>query len=521
MGIGSSTLRHSAIYSVATVLGRLAGFIMLPFYAHIFQAEGYGVIGMIDTSLGLLTVLLAGGLQTAILRVYHEHSDQATKNVVLGTGILLVWGIGAALVALPILFSASISKVVLGSANYYLEFCLALVIFVVEVAGQSASTIQIVRQQSVLFSVIGLVRLVLGLGLNIWLVVVLQVGLIGVFISSFVSAVVAALAFHIVAAREHGFGFDRKIAIALMGFQLPLLPGEIVAFVGRQAERVVVRMQIGIEAMGVLEMAYKFAPLLNQLIAIPFRRAWTTKSIEIAANNGAPAVIGEMFTHLMFVMIFAGLVMAVSIPGLLELMTPPEFWQAARVAQVEIVTTIVGVAGTYLTFGLIYRKKTITLSVVKLVLTPLKIVMAIAFVAKWGLAGAAYSALVIELVSIVWISSRSQACYRIPIEYGKLFLMVVVAAALFTALDGNAYAQFAPADFVREHVFASSLSVLQDLTPAGGKLARMIQYLGERQEPALRALLNAVSCLAFLGLFPVILKRSARDRLRDSGKGEP
>lgn len=520
MGIGRSTFRHTAIYSVATVLGRLASFIMLPFYAYIFQAEGYGVIGMIDTSLGILTVVLAGGLQTAILRIYHEQGDEAAKKLVLGTGILLVWGIGAALVVLPILFSAPLSSLVLGNADYYPAFCLALVTFVIDVAGQSASTVQIIRQQSVLFSVIGLVRLMVGLGLNIWLVVIVQVGLIGVFISSFVSAVVGAVAFHAVAAREHGLGFDRKIAADLLRFQLPLLPGEIVAFVGRQAERVVVRIQLGIEGMGVLEMAYKFPPLLNHFIAVPFRRAWNTKSIEIAAQQDAPNVISEMFTRFVFVMTFAGLVLAVCIRGLLELLTPPEFWPAARVAQVEIVTTIVGAAGTYLTFGLIYHKRTLTLSLVKSVLTPVKILMAFAFVATWGLAGAAYSALVIELITLVWISSRSQACYRIPIEYGKLFLMAVVAAAMFAALDGNAYAGFPPADFVRQHVFAPSLRVLENLAPVGGKLVKFAQYLSERQEAALQALLNAVFSLAFLALFPLILKRSAREMLPHAAKAE-
>ena len=48
---------------------------MLPFYAHIFQAEGYGVLAMIETSLGVLTILLAGGFQTAILRIYHEQKS--------------------------------------------------------------------------------------------------------------------------------------------------------------------------------------------------------------------------------------------------------------------------------------------------------------------------------------------------------------------------------------------------------------------------------------------------------------
>jgi len=43
MGLGRQTFKHTIIYSMGTVFGRLASFLMLPFYAHIFQAKGYGV----------------------------------------------------------------------------------------------------------------------------------------------------------------------------------------------------------------------------------------------------------------------------------------------------------------------------------------------------------------------------------------------------------------------------------------------------------------------------------------------
>ena len=40
MSLVRNILKHSMVYSIANVLGRLVGFIMLPFYAHIFETEG-------------------------------------------------------------------------------------------------------------------------------------------------------------------------------------------------------------------------------------------------------------------------------------------------------------------------------------------------------------------------------------------------------------------------------------------------------------------------------------------------
>ena len=61
-GIVRETFRHAAVYSGATVIGRLIGFIMLPFYAPILRDLGYCVIDIFDATLVLLGGLLAYNL---------------------------------------------------------------------------------------------------------------------------------------------------------------------------------------------------------------------------------------------------------------------------------------------------------------------------------------------------------------------------------------------------------------------------------------------------------------------------
>jgi O-antigen/teichoic acid export membrane protein len=511
MGLGRQTFKHTAIYSIATVLGRLASFLMLPFYAHIFQAEGYGVIAMIDTSLGLLTILLTGGFQTAILRIYHEQKD-GYKNVTIGTGIRLVWGLGILIVIFPLIFSAPLSSFILGDAGYYPLICLALVSFVIDIAGQSASTIQIIRQQSLLFSSISLVRLILGLSLNIWLIVILDMGFIGIFLSSLATAIVSSLVFHIVAFIEHGLGFDRQIAAQLLRFQLPILPGEIIAFIGRQAEAILVRILIGLEGMGILEMAYKFPPLLNLFLTIPFQRAWRTKSIEIADQKDAPCTISAMFTRYLFLMIFLGLLLATTIQSILELMTPPIFWQSAPIAQIEIVTTILAGCTSYLSFGILYRKKTMILSLIKSVLTPAKIFLGFLLISTWGLQGAAYSALLVEIVTLVWIGIKAQALYRIPLEYSKISFMIAGAFIIFHLLNGSNYSDFGPAMYMGKHWFSPLMAFLQ-ATPLGEwKSGKLVLVFQSRQDQLISLVLNTIFSLSFLVLLPLVWRPSFSGR---------
>ena len=125
MGLTRSTLKHSAIYSLSSILSRLISFIMLPFYANIFQTEGYGIIGMVDASLGMLGILFASGFHIAILRIYHEEEDH-NKKLVISTAIRLVWVLGLAAIMLPMLFSPQLSRIFLGSERYSMLLVLSL-----------------------------------------------------------------------------------------------------------------------------------------------------------------------------------------------------------------------------------------------------------------------------------------------------------------------------------------------------------------------------------------------------------
>lgn len=513
MGLGRQTFKHTVIYSIATAIGRLASFIMLPFYAHIFQAQGYGIIAMIDSSLGLLTVLLAGGFQTAILRIYHEQNIE-NKEITLGTGIALVWGLALLIVVFPLIFSSSISELILGSAEYYPIILLALITLVIDVAGQSASTIQIIKQQSLLFSIINLIQLILGLLLNIWLVIFLEVGLIGIFISSLTTVMISSLIFHAIAFREHGFGFNLDIVLQLLKFQLPLLPGEIISFLGRQAERILVRVMIGLEEVGILEMAYKFPPLIGLFVTIPFQRAWRTKSIEIAEQSDAPQIISEMFTRYLFTIVFFGLLLGVTIQTILQLTTPAEFWPAVSIAKIEIVTTILAGSTSYLSFGILYRKKTMVLSIIRLILTPTKILFSFVFIFIWGLKGAAYSAFLVEAITLIWILLKAQSLYKLPLEYWKIFFIVSGAFILFFVIDTASHPGIGVVMRIVENWISPFINFLRIIFLEGWVSEKIILVLQTKQTQISLLLLKIIFTLSFLILFPLVWRFQPERRLQ-------
>lgn len=85
------------------------------------------------------------------------------------------------------------------------------------------------------------------------MVIILDSGLIGIFITSLVNAILGSIIFHWIAIRHNGMGYDPNILRKLLKFQVPMMPAELISYASRQADRFLVRFFINIQGVGILE----------------------------------------------------------------------------------------------------------------------------------------------------------------------------------------------------------------------------------------------------------------------------
>jgi O-antigen/teichoic acid export membrane protein len=508
MSSGKETMKHAAIYSGAAMMGKMISFLMLPFYAHILRGHGYAIIGMLDVGLSFLTSLVAYGVRGSIVRLFHDEKDPALKPVVVSTGVILI-AVATVVLTVPfIIFAKPVSALLLGDANLYHLLILALVAFIFEMAGQGASAWLLIKSKSVKFAGINLLRLFVGLSLNIYLILIKGMMLDGYFISSLVtSAIVNSLLMFIVL-RETGTVFNKEIARRILSFIGPLIPGAIISFVSRQMERILVRFQIGLESVGILEMGYKFPFLIVQLITTPFMQSWSTRRFEMADEEDAPKRIGAMFTYFFFLVTFVGLIMAVVIKPVLTLLTPPEFHLSYRMARIEIVTLILQGSYYHLTFGLFYAKHTAVIAKIRGWTSALKVLMAWIFISTWGIYGAAFSAAVTGAITLIAGFILAQRRYRLVLEWWKIGSIASLALAMFMVLsqwDASGWSFFGwitdqCLPWVNNSMDGTFLATVKD-----GKLPRV---LGQNSDLIAEIVVKGLLSLPFALLLPAVNDQS-------------
>lgn len=499
-----ATLRHAIVYSGAAVASRLIGLLMLPLYAHVLRGHGYAVIGMLDVGLNFLISLLAYGMQGAIIRLYHDEKDPARKPAVVSTGVILIAAVTAALTVPLMLLSRPVATLLIDDASLSRLVVVALVTFNLEMIGQAAGAWLLLRSRSRLMSLLSLLRLVLGLALNIELILRRGMGLDGYFLSALAVNLVSTAVFVGLVAHDCGRRYDRVIARRVADLLLPLVPGSLASWVGRQAERVLARSLISLESVGILEMAYRFPVLIAMVVTTPFMQSWDTRRFEIADQPGAPQTISRMFTYFTFIAIWVGLVMAVVIRPVLELLTPPEFHLAYRIARVEIVTTILQGLQFHLAFGLYYAKDTALVSKLRMGAAVIKVLLSWVFISRWGIYGAAFSAAVMGAVGLAADFHFSEKRYKLPLEWRTLGAIVFAAVAAFIWLanwDVTATALFG---WVDGTLVPRVQAALADSVLAGWRDGRLVSELRDHSEPVTEILLKGLFAAGFGTLLPLV-----------------
>ena len=81
-------------YGLLTAIGKGLQFLMLPLLTRLFSPSDYGIIDLVATLMGLLTILMSLSLESAVARMWNETQDQDQRKKLLTSVMLFVAAFG-------------------------------------------------------------------------------------------------------------------------------------------------------------------------------------------------------------------------------------------------------------------------------------------------------------------------------------------------------------------------------------------------------------------------------------------
>lgn len=421
-------LKHSFIYGIGTVLSQAIGFVMLPVYTRYLTPKDYGILQLVEISTFMLGMVLTTGIAETVSRFYYVHEEREEKDKIVST-MYLTYSL-LALCFLPIIFISApvLARKVLDSEAYTNLFFVSLLSFVLGGLLDIGMVYLRVRNKSNYFTLISIAQLVMLLTLNIYFIVFLRLGVMGILYSSLITRCVFQSVLTIPILIRIKMRFCLKYSLEMLRFSAPLIPARLATTFINQSDRYFIRYFVSIADTGIYSLAQKLGTAIHLLITCPFQSVYEPRRFEIIKNQDAPVTFNSAFVYHSLALVFVGLGISIFIPEILKLLVTSEFFAAGKYVPIIVFSMIILGLRVHFDIGILWSKKTTDLAFINIAIAVVNLALNYLLIVNYGLWGAVYSEMIITFIHnmmIYWVGKKYYAVRFEFLRIAKLFMTAV------------------------------------------------------------------------------------------------
>lgn len=425
-------LKHSFIYALGSAVQSLVGFLLIPIYTRFLAPEDYGRLEICNTFLLILTTIFSFGLASALIKVHERDcKTEEERKKMIGTIFLFLIPIVLIVIFLLYLFSPSLADILLKEAEHASLIKLILItsffaIFLLVSFGTLRA-----KEKSKLYTTFYLLRFVFTLGINIWFVVGLKLGVFGILLGNLISQAGISLLFLPQVIKYARFTFSKPLFKKLLAFGLPIIPASIAMWFMDLSDRYFLRFFSTMDEVGLYSLGYKIALVVSILLVIPFQLAWPTVSFSVAKRPDVKKIYAKVLTYFLFMACFLALILSVFGEQIIELLATEKFFQAYRVIPLVAFAYVLHGVHFIIVPGLHLKEKTKYYPLLVTIPALANIALNFYFVPKYGMMGAAATTLTCFIFMAIITYLVSNHFYPVKYEWKRIFSLVLAIFCAF------------------------------------------------------------------------------------------
>ena len=431
-------IKHSAIYGIGHVLSRSASFLLLPVYTSYLRPADYGVIAILDPFAGILAILIGAGIASAVTRYHFEAKDETERNQVWWTGLTFVVFTGAVFLLPAMLSRNALANWTLGPAVMEGAFYYALILptMWLNVPGHLLNEYLIVRKWSGVTVGVSFFRLALNIGLNVYFLVVLELGITGILVGNLITSAAVTLILAVIFSKSvQSYSFHYPLLRKLWKFGGPLIITALLSFTMDQADRYLLRIFLTMDQVGIYSLAYTVSQGMYTLFLLPFSMIYTVLMYEIADWPDAKQIYVRVFEYFTYGLGLLLLGVSLFSKKLLGLMVAQDYFPAAEIIPIVCLGFLLFSLHLHFTVPVLLAKKTIKILPVVSVAALTNIGANLFLIPFFGTAGAAWATVItFGVYSFVGLW-RYRRIDRFDYPFGKCAMVLVGMVVSYVGYD--------------------------------------------------------------------------------------
>ncbi len=423
--------KQSIIYGFGVVVSQAVGFLLLPLYTRYLTLVDYGTLEIFTTTQGLLSIIFILGLTTAMFMSYFSYQDEQSKNKVVSTTLLFIHVTSLCFTLFLLILANNFSLWIFNSPNFSIYFHIVFLTLFFDTAVIITMQVFRAKEEPNKYVVTSLFRLLLNIGLNIYFVVVVKKGILGILISNLITAMILYCILIPITFRRTGFKFCINDMKKMLKYGLPLVPGGLGTWIMNALDRYFLQFLSTTTALGLYSIGYKFGMAIQLLIVGPFTLAWAPFYWSTFKEKNAQKIYANVLTYFFAVSIFVALSISVLSREILIIMTTPSFYDAYKVIPLIALSYVLYGCYHILSVGFNLKKKTKYVPFIVGTGALTNIGLNLLLIPNYGMMGAGVATVISYLLLPFGSYLVSQKYYPINYEWGRIIKIFIAALIVY------------------------------------------------------------------------------------------
>ncbi len=418
--------KQTSIYGIGNTLRKLSGIIILPIINEYTTNAEFGAYTLLETIFIFTSVVSGWGVKSGFDRWYNEMPSQSEKRSLFFTVSLFNYlvttlfaaGIGLLLYffSVPLLrFELSAKVVWLFTAGGILRLFQDLPFSLLRLMHKA-------KEQTVYASF----NVLLTILFTLWFMSVKKMGFDGIYMALFWAHLITFFTLIPIYYRHVNFSFRTVYLKEMITYGFPLMISNILTVVLNFSDRHIINHFQSTAESGNFGLAFKVANLLDMIFVASFLTSFTYYYLQKMHDPESMMVFNKLQRYFVIVLAVAGfgiILFAGEITWIVS--SGDEYYQeGVKIIPFIILGLIFGGLRRLFTLPLNKHKKTVVISKIMIIAGIINFELNILWVPKYGMQGAAWSTVIVQLFAMVWLYFES-------VKYEKITLGIKNTVVLF------------------------------------------------------------------------------------------
>lgn len=420
-------LTQFLIYGCASMLSKIAAIFLMPLYTGVLTTGEYGAMAMINSCSAVIGILANLNIHSGIARDYFEKGVDRKKLVSTGFFSILSCSV---FIAMVFFMTRNSWTDMLGLQSYKLAFILMIADLPTVSLQSYFAILTRYKNKPVLFLIGSVSQLMVQIGTAVYLVLIRQIGVEGIFVASLAANLYGTVFFLIVNREFINFTFDKAILKKALVFSIPTLPAILAWWIDTSLGQVMIGKYVSYDVLGVYSVSLSITSVFS-LITIAFNNVWGPYLYEHYQRDGFVREAKNLYKLFFLILVIISVNLSLLAEEVVLILSQPTYIDAVKYITLLCLPLSIYMLMPFVTSGVSLSRQTKYISYANCAGSAVNLLLLFVLLPRFGVIVAPLSLATSRLLNFFILRHYSKRTLDLNLSGSWILIFICILAACY------------------------------------------------------------------------------------------